>query len=236
LKFKPNTTYYWRIWDGTSQTYGPSFTTPDCRYADFNCSGTFSDAGGPSANYSGNEDYIFMITPPNALSVTVNFTSFDLENGFDSLYIYDGPGITAPLIGAYTGTTSPGTITSTDTALTFRFISDPFVNTTGFTSTWSCTQLTTNIAENGNAFSFQVSPNPFSDNIHLSYLLAETSNVEIALVDVLGRKTILSAAHVQAAGKHNEDLDLASQQLANGIYFVEVNVGGVRSVVKVVRE
>jgi N-acetyl-anhydromuramyl-L-alanine amidase AmpD len=236
LKFEPNTTYYWRIWDGTSQTYGSSFTTPDCQYADFNCTGTFNDAGGPSANYSGNEDYIFMIMPPNATSVTVNFATFDLENGFDSLYAYDGPNINSPLIGAYTGTTSPGTITSIDSAITFRFISDPFVNTTGFTATWSCTQLTTGITENGNDLSLNVSPNPFSDNIHVSYSLSEKSGVTISLVDVLGRKIILSANQIQTPGKHEQDLNLAAFQLAKGIYFLELNVGEEKSVMKIVRE
>ncbi|MDQ3108300.1 MAG: N-acetylmuramoyl-L-alanine amidase [Bacteroidota bacterium] len=236
LKFRPNTTYYWRIWDGTSQTYGSSFTTPDCRYADFNCSGTFDDTGGPSGNYSGNEDYIFMITPPNATSVTVNFSTFDLEANFDSLFIYDGPSVSAPLVGVYTGTNSPGTITSTDTALTFRFISDPFVNTTGFTSSWTCTQLTTGIPENQNGFSLAISPNPFADNLQLNYSLEEKSNVEISLIDVLGRRIILSANEIQAAGKHEQDFDLASHVLAKGIYFLELNVGGERLVVKIVRE
>lgn len=236
LKFLPNTTYYWRIWDGTTQTYGSSFVTPDCQYADFNCSGTFNDVGGPAANYTGNEDYIFIIAPPNASSVTVNFTSFDLENGFDSLYAYDGPDINSPLIGAYTGTTSPGTIISTDSAITFRFISDPFVNTTGFTSTWSCTQLTTSVEENANGFSFTVSPNPFSDHLHLNYSLEEKSNVEISLVDVLGRRIILSASEIQNAGKHEQELNLASLPLAKGIYFLELNVNGKRAVKKIVRE
>jgi N-acetyl-anhydromuramyl-L-alanine amidase AmpD len=236
LKFRPNTIYYWRIWDGTSQTYGSSFTTPDCRHADFNCSGTFNDAGGPSANYTGNEDYVFMITPANALNVTVNFTTFDLENGFDSLYAYDGPNVNSPLIGAYTGTNSPGTITSTDTAITFRFISDPFVHTTGFTATWNCTQLSTGVETNENNFSLNISPNPFSENIHVNYWLGEKSSVEISLVDVLGRKIILSPTQVQAAGRHEQDLNLAAFELAKGIYFLEVNVGGEKLVRKMVRE
>lgn len=236
LKFRPNTTYYWRIWDGTSQTYGSSFTTPYCQYADFNCAGTFNDAGGPTANYTGNEDYIFMITPASAVNVTVNFTSFDLENGFDSLYAYDGPTINSPLIGAYTGTNSPGTITSTDTAITFRFISDPFVNNTGFTATWNCTQLSTGIEASSTDFSLNIYPNPFSDHLHLSYSLAVDANVEIVLVDVLGRRIILSAEHLQAAGKHEQDLNLNALQLAKGVYFLEMNVGGEKVVRKIVRE
>lgn len=234
LKFRPNTTYYWRIWDGTSETYGSSFTTPDCQYSDFNCSGTFDDTGGPSAAYTGNEDYIFAIMPTGAATVTVNFTSFDLETDFDSLFVYDGPDINAPLIGSYTGTNSPGTITSTDSTITFRFISDPFVNNAGFTATWNCTPLTTGISENENGFGLNVSPNPFSDHLMINYSLKENAEVTIKLFDVLG-KTVFSSTSKESIGQHNREIDLSSQLLSKGIYFMEVQVNGEREVVQVLR-
>ena len=135
LKFEPNTTYYWRIWNGTSQTNGGSFTTPLCTSTAISCSGNIEDSGGPSGVYSGNEDYTYVIAPTNAATVTINFSAFDLEANYDSLYIYDGNSINAPLLGAYTGLNSPGTINSTGGALTLHFISDPFVNNAGFSAT-----------------------------------------------------------------------------------------------------
>jgi hypothetical protein len=236
LKFQPNTTYYWRIWDGSSETYGSSFTTPNCQYSDFNCTGTFEDTGGPTSAYSGNENYIFSIMPTGASTVTVNFSSFDLEANFDSLFVYDGPDVNAPLLGAYTGTNSPGTITSSDSTITFRFVSDPFVNNAGFSATWNCTQLTTGIAGNENAFSMNAYPNPFSNAIHVSYSLQEKSNVKISLVDVLGREIVLGDEREEIAGKHEVEFDLSGKELAKGIYFLEVNVDGEKMVVKIVRE
>jgi N-acetyl-anhydromuramyl-L-alanine amidase AmpD len=235
LKFRPNTTYYWRIWDGTSETYGSSFTTPDCQYSDFNCSGTFEDTGGPSSSYSGNEDYVFAVMPTGAATVTVNFSSFDLETNFDSLFIYDGPDIHAPLIGAYTGTNSPGTITSSDSTITFRFISDPFVNNAGFSATWNCTPLTTAVNENATVSGLTISPNPFSDQLTIQYALKENSDVTISMVDVLGKQVFISTGK-EAAGQHNRQIDLTSQQLPKGIYFLEVVAGGERNVVKVIRQ
>ncbi|HEU4717126.1 MAG TPA: CUB domain-containing protein, partial [Bacteroidia bacterium] len=102
-------------------------------------SGNFYDSGGASANYSDDERSTWTIAPPNATSVTISFTSFDVENTWDYLFIYDGTDINAPLIGYYTGTSNPGTITSSGGALTFEFRSDCSTNATGWAATWSST-------------------------------------------------------------------------------------------------
>ena len=236
LKFQPNTTYYWRIFDGSTQTLGPSFTTPNCQYSDFNCSGTFDDTGGPTNPYSGNENYIYMIGPTNALTVTISFTSFNLETNFDSLFIYDGASTASPLIGSYTGTNSPGIITSTDTAITLRFISDPFVNNSGFTSTWNCTQLSTGVLEQTNSFALNVFPNPFSDDLQVNYTITEKTEVSLTLVDVLGREILLLVEKNQLAGQHQLELDVSKLQLSKGLYFLRLSANEKRAIVKIIRE
>lgn len=236
LKFQPNTTYYWRIFDGSTQTLGPSFTTPNCQYSDFNCSGTFDDTGGPTNPYSGNENYTYMIGPTNALTVTISFTSFNLETNFDSLFIYDGASAASPLIGSYTGTNSPGIITSTDTAITLRFISDPFVNNSGFTSTWNCTQLSTGVLEQTNSFALNVFPNPFSDNLQVNYTITEKTEVSLTLVDVLGREILLLVEKNQLAGQHQLELDVSKLQLSKGLYFLRLSANEKRAIVKIIRE
>ena len=236
LKFQPNTTYYWRIFDGSTQTLGPSFTTPNCQYSDFNCSGTFDDTGGPTNPYSGNENYTYLIGPTNALTVTISFTSFNLETNFDSLFIYDGASAASPLIGSYTGTNSPGIITSTDTAITLRFISDPFVNNSGFTSTWNCTQLSTGVLEQTNSFALNVFPNPFSDNLQVNYTITEKTEVSLTLVDVLGREILLLVEKNQLAGQHQLELDVSKLQLSKGLYFLRLSANEKRAIVKIIRE
>ena len=236
LKFQPNTTYYWRIFDGSTQTLGPSFTTPNCQYSDFNCSGTFDDTGGPTNPYSGNENYTYMIGPTNALTVTISFTSFNLETNFDSLFIYDGASAASPLIGSYTGTNSPGIITSTDTAITLRFISDPFVNNSGFTSTWNCTQLSTGVLEQTNSFALNVFPNPFSDDLQVNYTITEKTEISLTLVDVLGREILLLVEKNQLAGQHQLEIDVSKLQLSKGLYFLRLSANEKRAIVKIIRE
>jgi gliding motility-associated-like protein len=103
------------------------------------CSGTFYDSGGTSGTYQNSESYTMTFcssTPGDRLQFV--FTLFNTENSFEHLIIYDGPNTSSPQIGNYTGTTSPGTITSTGTCLTFVFTSDGSVTYDGWAATISC--------------------------------------------------------------------------------------------------
>lgn len=109
------------------------------------CTGNFYDPGGPSGNYSNNQDFTQTFnpaTPGNNLKFV--FTSFTLEShtscNYDYLKIYNGNSITAPLIGTYCGTNSPGTITANNAtgSLTFVFHSDNSQVYAGWAATISC--------------------------------------------------------------------------------------------------
>ena len=87
-------------------------------------SGNFYDTGGPTGNYQDDERELWLFQPPSAQNITLNFTSLDLEIDYDYLFIYDGATVDAPLIGKYTGTNSPGTITSSGGSIVVEFRSD----------------------------------------------------------------------------------------------------------------
>jgi spore germination protein YaaH len=108
----------------------------DC--ASVPCTDTIYDMGGPARNYNANEKFTYTIAPTNATSVTLNFSSFTTELNFDTLWIYDGPTISSPLLGTYHGTNSPGTISSSGPALTIRFKSDVTTQTAGWQAIWNC--------------------------------------------------------------------------------------------------
>jgi PKD repeat protein len=105
------------------------------------CSGIFYDSGGPNSNYGNNLNYTMTFYPgTEGAMVSVSFTQFNTESGYDYLYIYDGTSTSATLIGRYDGTTSPGTVMATNEAgaLTFKFTSDSGVNAAGWVATVSC--------------------------------------------------------------------------------------------------
>lgn len=113
------------------------------------CSASFYDSGDNTSDYSDDEDFTLTVYPADSTKVLqIDFTSFDVELDSDCandyLEIYDGSDVNATLIGAFCGTDSPGTITSTsdDGSLTFYFKSDNpfFSNSTesGWESKFSC--------------------------------------------------------------------------------------------------
>ncbi len=86
--------------------------------------GVFTDTGGPIGDYSNDERNFWLFESPNSTQINLNFNTFNLELDYDYLFIYDGDTISAPLIGKYTGTNSPGNITSTSGSLLVEFRSD----------------------------------------------------------------------------------------------------------------
>jgi Zn-dependent metalloprotease len=117
---------------------GPNFTQTAC-------AGSIFDTGGPTGDYLDNTNSTVTISPPGAATVTLTFASFNFEANYDYLYIYNGPTIASPLIGAYTGTTLPngGTVSSTTGSITIRQYTDGGVTAPGFAANWNCVMPTT---------------------------------------------------------------------------------------------
>ena len=107
------------------------------------CSGLFYDSGGANSSYANNLNYTMTFYPETEdASISVAFSQFNTEANYDYLYIYNGTSTSANLIGQYSGTTSPGTVTATnaDGALTFVFTSDVSQTASGWVATVSCVE------------------------------------------------------------------------------------------------
>jgi PKD repeat protein len=105
------------------------------------CDAMFYDNGGPDGNYSNRKNYTMTFFPgADNHMIKVSFSEFALEADYDFLYIYDGTSTNATLIGSYTGGTSPGEVTATNSqgALTFQFSSDQAVNASGWKAHVTC--------------------------------------------------------------------------------------------------
>ncbi|HNA33090.1 MAG TPA: PKD domain-containing protein, partial [Flavobacteriales bacterium] len=98
------------------------------------CTGALLDSGGQGASgYSDNEDFTSTICSDQpGQAITLNWITFNLNTDggdpIDQLTIYDGPDNTAPVIGTYTGTNSPGIVSAsfanTSGCLTLHFTSN----------------------------------------------------------------------------------------------------------------
>ncbi len=116
----------------------------------------YTDQGGNSDVYNSTKDHTITFMPSVGTNkVEIVFNTFNTESGNDGMVIYDGPTTTSPQIlsalpaganatncpaGSFYGTTSPGTIKSTDVsgAITIRWRSNGSINNSGWLASVSC--------------------------------------------------------------------------------------------------
>jgi hypothetical protein len=110
------------------------------------CSGAFYDSGGAGGNYANNSSatYTFCSNLPGQC-ITVDFTQFNVNDivlgiPFDYLSVYDGPTTASPYMFDISGGPFPSSfpVSSSTGCLTFEFISDGSVRTSGWTGLISC--------------------------------------------------------------------------------------------------
>lgn len=157
----------------------------------------FYDGGGGNEGYFNKMvfGHIRHVNPENeGEGVEVSFLEFDLQDGHDALYVYDGPDPDSPLIdsgqpetetgfpaGGYTGSTLMGTtFISTDESgkLTFVLYSDgDITNNTGWNASVSCFQRPPN-DKIVNAYNInELNGFPYvDDNQLLRYAIKEAGN------------------------------------------------------------
>jgi hypothetical protein len=189
----------------------------------------FYDTGGVQNNYTNRESFTRTIIPnlPNK-KIVVTFTQFALEEDYDYLYIYDGPNNSFPELNfgnGFTGTNSPGTITSTavDGSLTFKFTSDQNVTASGWAATFACEENLGVAALD--YIDFMYYPNPTKNTITLK---SNTTITEIEVFNIEGRKLFTQKLE---ALESNVDLS----QFASGTYFFKVKFDEVEKNFKVLK-
>ena len=176
-----NTTYFWLVIPSNSAGAATdcsvnSFTTAgstDVLMQDASlsvCQGTFYDDGGADDDYTnlGGEALTLTLTPSTPESaIQVAFSEFFTEEGFDSLVVYNGNSIAAPVLGIFQGDVNPGILVSgaSDGSLTFVFTSDVSENEFGWVADISCasTNAAPLCASNLSPADEATDINPFSD-------------------------------------------------------------------------
>lgn len=92
--------------------------------------GEISD-GSSATDYCNNTSSSWLIQPPQATSITLDFTEFDLEESssdgsaiYDYVTVYDGIDSSSPVLGKFSGSFLPPNLTSTNGSMFITFNSD----------------------------------------------------------------------------------------------------------------
>jgi len=87
-------------------------------------SGSFTDGSGPLENYPSGTEASWLISPQNETdsikSITLSFIEFNTADG-DMLRIYNGSSTSDPLVGEYSGTSLPPTVTVQNNEMLITF-------------------------------------------------------------------------------------------------------------------
>jgi Zn-dependent metalloprotease len=154
--------------------------------------GTITDGSGLN-NYCNNMDCRWLIQPPQATSVTLTFTSFKTEasstDGFsiyDAVEVYDGTNTTAPLLGRFSGSNLPPSVTSTSGSMYIRFFSDVSVNDSGWSAYFTSTTTsycsgTTILTTDTGSFNDGSGSNNYSNNASCKWLIQPAGASSISL-------------------------------------------------------
>ena len=102
-------------------------------------SGTFNDGSTDSLVYSENNNCTWLIDPPGASKISLNFNRFNTENFNDIVRVYDGSNAGTPLIGQFSGRIIPKNIISSGGSLFITFTSNNTVNQLGWEATYTST-------------------------------------------------------------------------------------------------
>ncbi len=86
-------------------------------------------------NYDDDERKIWVIRGPEETTIQLDFSSFQLEQDYDFLWVYDGDNVFAPKIGRW-NTKSPGTVQSSSNVMCIEFRSDCATTATGWEASW----------------------------------------------------------------------------------------------------
>lgn len=126
--------------DTLNYTYPPycSGTTIHITYDQ----GSLTDGSGPVHNYLPGSDCSWLIDPQtttdSVTKITMTFDRFETSQG-DSVIVYDGAITGAPVLGRFSGTTIPPSVSSTGNKMLITFASPGGTPATGWSANYSTT-------------------------------------------------------------------------------------------------
>jgi Zn-dependent metalloprotease len=178
-------------------------------------SGTFAD-GSASNNYANNTSCSWLIQPTNATAITLSFSAFNTELNYDGVIVYDGANNTAPVLGQFSGTSIPNSVTSTGGSMYVEFLSDPAVRGQGWTANYTST-ITTGIDEALLKAKFNFYPNPTDGIFTVNSGFENSATLEI--YDVLGKQVLKTFKINKGANQ------IDASELSKGIYMIKFKIG-----------
>ena len=177
-------------------------------------SGSFSDGSGSSNSYSDNSNCSWLINPAGVASITVSFSAFDTEAGFDFVRIFDNN--TSSQVAQYSGNSIPSSVTVASDAVLVQFTSNNSNTSAGWDASYTST-TTVGITESNSNNGISIYPNPMQNTATLFFENPLNSNSTFMVYDVYGK--LVKTQEIPASAS---SVTLNRAELSNGMYFYSI--------------
>ncbi|MEZ5198098.1 MAG: glycosyl hydrolase family 18 protein [Bacteroidales bacterium] len=182
---------------------------------------TIFDTGGPSFNYYENEDYTYTISSPENTTIYLSFSYLNLEEVYDSIWIFDGTDTLSPLIGGYSGSNVPTLISSSSNSITLKFNSDNGISDAGWRAVYDTIPVSA-VEEHVLENHLSIYPNPATNDVTIFF---PDRNCEgQAKIRILDSKGILVNDYAIICNQDNLTFQINGQ--SRGVYFVLFEMNG----------
>lgn len=193
-------------------------------FADYNCttplfcqsmtflqqtSGSVSD-GSEAYNYNNNTMCRWIIQPPGAEGIQIQFTNFDLQTNDDYLAFYDGNTYSYQLIASFDGNIMPADFTALTNKLLVVFRSDDQTNENGWSFNYQGSAAA--IGENSSKGIWI-----YDDKLHLTNF--SSGKYQINILSITGQIVKEFSSEVENS---NETIYLPLNNLSNGVYILRL--------------
>ncbi|MCF8236151.1 MAG: hypothetical protein K9G67_05805 [Bacteroidales bacterium] len=204
---------YIELWD--------LINTKLCDHNTVGISDTLYDSGGPYRNYFNNERYCIYLRNDTLDALRLNFIEFALEDGYDTLWVFDGPDTASNLIGFYTGSDSPLSVASSGSEMTLYFKSDAGVTQSGWMAV--CDESVSIVKQTSGLRNFELIENPVREKIRIRADLSEDIQAGISLWGLDGSMLFQKDVAFEA-GQTEMNLPLPAH-IPPGCCFLQVVAG-----------
>jgi len=177
-------------------------------------SATFSDGSGP-ADYHNGSTCMWMIQPPGASELTLYFNSFNTEEEFDQLKVFDP--VTQDLLADLSGDIIPPPVTSPSGKAFITFSTNYTVTAPGWEIYYETdlVKLEENLIEK----SFNMYPNPARDKVTLTFLADNDSHLKVSITDMAGQEVYDKTS---SASTGENSLEINTNMMESGVYILKI--------------
>ena len=172
----------------------------------------FSD-GSNTFNYRNGSVCMWKIEPDYAGTITLYFTSFNTEEDYDKVMVYDG----TSLITILSGDEIPDPITATSGSMFITFNTNSTITAPGWEAYYEIDNV--GIIENDIFESFAIFPNPTNENLNLKFTISKTQNIQMKLMKITG-EVVYSENLTNFDGDYQKTIDVS--QYSKGIYILSL--------------